>query len=187
MPSIYWGFPNLCLQLRPLFPTWYLHLDVYFRHLRLNISKTKLLVYLPPTLLHLSLLLVHKWQVYSSTNLKDTLGSSQSVTNPVGSIFKIYLGSEHSPPPSLNSLVQAPIISHRDISSVCSQYCFQSEPFKTTSDLSLLCSKPSSGFSSPSAKSQSSYHGLKHPTDCSAWAHCHTSLTPFSTTSPRAH
>ena len=48
-----------------------------------------------------------------------------------------------------------------DISSVCSQHSFQSEPFKPKSDLSLFCAKPSNSFSSHSKKSQRSYCDLK--------------------------
>lgn len=42
----------------------------------------------------LKLLLLCKWQVYSSKNLGDSLEFSQFVVNPVCSTFKIYPGSE---------------------------------------------------------------------------------------------
>ena len=70
---------------------------------------------------------------------------------------------------------------------ICSQCDFQSEHLKTNPDLSLLCSESSSGFSAHSEKSQSPHNGLKGPVDCSAWAHCHTSLTSSFTTFPHAH
>ena len=70
---------------------------------------------------------------------------------------------------------------------ICSQCDFQSEHLKTNPDLSLLCSESSSGFSAHSEKSQSPHNGLKGPVVCSAWAHCHTSLTSSFTTFPHAH